>query len=171
VIHPHFRTMFVTSPVHNLENRPNYPISSWQPPISVFPYSSSFPGPLQDRPLDLSNKDERKEKNPTQEFDMNRFLQTYYYISLRNYNHYMENLNLNPEPRLKKISESSSAGESPKRKRSSKNVKNESSPSLKKKRKIRVENACSCRFCYEDHILRMRTKLTPQNQIKPTFLH
>ena len=101
-------------------------------------------------------------------FNMQQFLQTYYYISLRNYNGYMDyginddktvHGNNSETPQSTKSKRSRDSGKISKAK---KRLLSDSAPPKKesrtKKRKIaeKLEKECSCRFCYEDHILRMR---------------
>ena len=118
----------------------------------------------QEAPLDLSNK---KVEVPTSDrLDMEELLRTYYLISLRNYSAYFNNTN---QPDIKnKMSRNNKRKltfeDTPKRAKRSAEPKLEgsSSPALKKRKtkKSSVAGVCNCRFCYEDHIIQMRTKQT-----------
>ena len=145
---------------------------------------------VQDLPLDLSRKDEKPvQSTTTPSFDLDQFFQTYYLISLRNYNSYMDNIQrhdgqqkqleisgFTPE-RVAGFSENNIAGFSeqfsPERKSAKHHGSSHSSPKSernlspklhkKKSRKALLEKVCNCRFCYEDHILRMRLRQQAQS--------
>ena len=145
---------------------------------------------VQDLPLDLSRKDEKPVQSPTTpSFDLDQFFQTYYLISLRNYNSYMDNIQrhdgqqneyafpgFTPE-HVAGFSENKFGGISeqfsPERKSPKHHGSSHGSPkserhvspklNKKKSRKALLEKVCNCRFCYEDHILRMRLKQQAQS--------
>ena len=101
-------------------------------------------------------------------FNIQDFLQTYYYISMRNYNGYM---NYNSHQQMSSDFTAASTPKTAKNNRrdvtgkiskAKKRLLSNDVPLKKdirnKKRKIaeKLEKECNCRFCYEDHILRMR---------------
>ena len=111
--------------------------------------------------------------NSHHHFNMQDFLHTYYYISMRNYNGYMNYNSHQMSSDLTSYETATSTPKTAKNKRDTgkiskakKRLLSNDAPLKKdmrnKKRKIaeKLEKECNCRFCYEDHILRMRMQTT-----------
>ena len=140
---------------------------------------------LQEEPLDLSMKTQVESgmgqkaevKNQERSFDLWKFYQTYHQISSRSltyyhaYNGLAQPFQTSPSITRKRKSSSSSieseGSESGDEKKIriemiTGNCKSNYSPSQKKSEKVsqiaNIKDSCDCRFCYEDHIIKMRLK-------------
>ena len=138
---------------------------------------------LQEEPLDLSMKTQKEAgpgkkpvvRNQGINFDFLKFYQTYYQISSRSWPACPGDYGLvqpiqTSNTRKRKISsnsiasEDSESGNDKKIRLESVTDKNESDYSHKKEKSGRdrematIKDCCDCRFCYEDHIIKMRLK-------------
>ena len=109
------------------------------------PVNMGSPAPIcfadfQQAPLDLSTKKSAHVEQSTPPFDLHEFYQTYYYISLRNYNAYMANLNVNAD-----IYENVESVPRQERKRKSAEALESRKKFLKPKRKWRKAKAAKAR--------------------------
>ena len=123
----------------------------------------------QDTPLDLSLKGEQGEG-----LDLDEFYRTYYLVSLRHYADYINsfqrlqihehqgpvtNNGRNTDSRL-----NTDIKKTKKRRMDAEGTESSPSSPKLKRRKVGTKVSgtsvqCNCRFCYEDHIIRMRQKL------------
>ena len=140
---------------------------------------------LQEEPLDLSMKTQEEPgmgqkadvKRQERSFDLWKFYQTYHQISSRSLTYYPVDYGLvqpcqtSPNITRKRKSSSSSieneGSESGDEKKIrleiiTGNCKSNYSPNQKKSEKVsqiaNIKDSCDCRFCYEDHIIKMRLK-------------
>ena len=140
---------------------------------------------LQEEPLDLSMKTQVESgmgqkaevKNQGTSFDLWKFYQTYHQISSRSWTDYpgdygsVQPCQTSPSNTRKRKSSSSSieseGSESGDEKKirleiTTGNCKSNYSHNQKKSEKVsqiaNIKDSCDCRFCYEDHIIKMRLK-------------
>ena len=141
--------------------------------------------PFQVEPLDLSMKKQEKQqtvqhsgvKSQETNFDFWMFYQTYHQISSRSWSAYPgdqdflhpsqtspSNTRKRKSSSSKEDSDDSESGDGKKIRLECPNINNKSNNSHKKKKIVKVnhiasiKDSCDCRFCYEDHIFKMRIK-------------
>ena len=139
----------------------------------------------QEHPLDLSVKNKgviakvNNVKNAQNSFDFAKFYLTYYKIASRSSPAYLSHDNHGPaqnsstirtefrRERKRKFSDNSSETEGKKVKIDNicenpsdkdKDIKNRKSQNKENSRFPSIKDTCDCRFCYEDHIIKMRLK-------------
>ena len=140
---------------------------------------------IQEEALDLTVKKEETEvyEKPIKQFDFAKFYQTYSMIAQRNYMgsaSYEQNFDAEQETFWGRNNNESFSDSEPAHKKSRReNKKEEISPMINSRRKYyktvknskktktkmsgtlsKIQSTCDCRFCYEDHIMKMRLKVT-----------